>query len=208
MIPRWLLLVGGAALAGTGFVLYSRSSWPASLPGRKITNVPAGDDGWVAVPPADLARAANLDLQTYTLARIIGSEFDSGRPIEKIAIGHVVKNVARQRGWTISQMATFTTKYGDQGLFGSQEHGRFASTARDPTDRDVAVAQVVLRGGDPTGGADKFFDPETQDILHARRPDAYVSAAEIFRTWTAEGRKVFTMLGVRANKLALFRPVS
>lgn len=219
----WLL--AGFALLGIAVALGRRAgpraaastaaryAYPSFVRNRKVTNASANSDGWVTVSPRDLARQAKVDPETYALARSIGSEWASGTAAEKAAIAWAIINRARQRGWSVEKLSTFTSREGDRGLFGSQEHGRNHSTARDPTDRDIYVATMVLAGRwpDETGGATKFFDPVTQDILHRQwqrgeRAVRYRSAAEIIAKWTGEGNVLLPPPpGVDPQKLALFR---
>lgn len=216
---RRLLLWGGGLLLTGGLAAYVElrrrgmlaAGFPSFVSDRKVTNAEAGQDGWVRTPPALLASTAGRDVETYTLARFVGSEWASGNFVEKLAIAWSILNEARRRSWSLLRMATYTRKYGDQGLYGSQEHGRFASTARDPSEKDIYIADGIKSGAfrDPTHGATKFFDPEDQNILHARRPDIYpLDAAGIIAKWTKEGNVAYTIPGTNAGKLILFRPAA
>ena len=192
-------------------------AYPSYIRGRKVTDAEAGDDGWVRASPADLARRAGVDIYTSTLARILGSDWSSGTAMEKSLIAFMVLNRLRRRqraypnaGWTLLKMATHTGDYGDRGLYGSQEHGRYASTARDPTDRDVYVATMVLSGRWPdlTRGADQWFDPESQRKLRAKKPHLYRTPEEMVTRWTANGRqRVYANPpGVSTEKMVMFGP--
>lgn len=233
-----VILAAVVALAAIGIAAGSRRkgsglfqetapmfAYPSFVRGRKVTNARADSDGWVRKPQAELAREAGeamglpgpLDLSTYTLARFLGSEWASARSREKASIAWCIVNRLRLRrraypnaGWTMLRMATKTTRHGDRGLFGSQEHGRYASTSRDPTDKDVYVASMVLSGAWPdlTGGANQFFDPATQRAMHRRKPHLYKTPEELIASWTASGRQEVypTPSGVRANELVMLGP--
>jgi hypothetical protein len=130
--------------------------------GRKLTSSTLVN-GTVQETPADLAGKASavvgrtVSVEAYALARMIRSEAGSQNGTHKIAVAWVARNDARSHGWSL----LFTLSYdrNDKGgkLFGTQAGGRY-STARDPYEDDLKVAEAVLSGDadDPTGGAVKF----------------------------------------------------
>jgi hypothetical protein len=119
--------------------------------------------------PAELARQAGLELETYALARMIASEEgNSSREVQAL-VGHAVNNAARASGTTIAAKLLRAKLPAHSGRFGTQrniEEGtagyngsdRFASTATDPYEGHAAVAQGVLNGSIPdlTNGATQF----------------------------------------------------
>lgn len=209
MTSRWLWLgLGGASALYIFSKLGKPSGFPSFVSKKLITKSKRDAEGFVLDKPADLAKQAGLDIETYTLARFLGSEYSSGNFTEKAGIAWAIRNRARQRGWTLLRLATETTKYGNRGLYGSQEHGRFASTSRDPTGRDAYVAAQVLAGAvpDPTGGSDKFFDPQAQTALHKTKPELYRSVADLIAKWQGEGSEIVRVSGTDSSKLVFFRP--
>ena len=194
----------------------SSGTFPSYATDAPVTNARAGDDGWVRVAPRDLAAQARVGVEYYTLARVIDSEMANGSPLEKTAIGWAIVNEARRRGWSLLRLATNTSRHGDLGLYGSQEHGRYMSTARDPSSRAVYIATMILDGhwGDPTGGANQFFNPEVQRRKHAQYPCPNVRNARgacydppevIAQRWSAGGREVVVLAGTRQDQLWFVR---
>lgn len=223
-----LWLLGGILAGAIGLLVWTSRrrkgaafTLPSFIKNVKVTSGIADSEGWVQATPKDLARqAGGVSVETYTLARFLGSEYASGSPLARASIAWAILNTlkkrqtvgtgaGRDRAWTLLRMATFTAKHGDRGLYGSQEHGRFASTARDPTDADLYIANMVLTGAwkDPTGGADQFLDPKTQRILHERKPDIYKSVEDVLANWlgTKGTREPFVVPGTDGDKLLFVR---
>jgi hypothetical protein len=141
---------------------------------RKVTRCPVGSDDFVPCPPEQLRAAAErimrdsdgwsrfkkLPLDTYSLARNIRSEHDSGTVEAKVAIAEAVYNEARRRGTSVTRLLLINS--GSKPLYGRQRQGRFAGTSRDPTVGDVLIADFVLRGksDDFARGATKFLHPK------------------------------------------------
>lgn len=207
------------APSGPASVLFT---YPSFATDRAVTNAPVGPDGFVRAEPRALAAQAGVGVETYTLARFLGSEWASGSAIEKAAIAWSIVNKARQRGWTILRMAT-TVVYGprgdktvwDSGLYGRQDMqawrpgaNRYAATARDPTGKDLYVASMVLGGAwpDVTRGGDQFFDPRTQARLHERDPETFDAPADVIARWTHDGRQVRSIPGTDASRLLVIGP--
>lgn len=191
-------------------------AYPSFITKHAVTHAPADDTGWVTTPPRDLARAAgNLDVETYSLARAIGSETGgSASALEKAAIGWSLVNRAKARGWTVTKLATNTSRFGNRNLYGSQEHGRVMSTARDPTDADVYVATMLLSGEwpDPTNGSTAFFSPRAQRVLHEQwvrdeRTTRYQTPEEIVESWREDGLEPVVVAGIDPERQTFFRPV-
>jgi hypothetical protein len=129
------------------------------LRGSKATNAPySKTTGAVNVPPETLAAQAGVDVDTYSLARMISSEEGRSSNAVKAAVGWAAMNHANASGKTIT--ATLTQNKNHQGLYGTQVGG-YASTALDPYEGDIAIANAILTGAypDPTGGADQFDRP-------------------------------------------------
>lgn len=129
---------------------------------RKVT--------YIAEDPAELARTAGLDLDTYALARMLASEGygDTKDHPEETRKGRAVAAVAQAqialrakggaRGLRLALLGSFLVA--NRGRFGSQG-GRYASTRHAPTKWHVQVAQAVIRGELPniTANATQFLDP-------------------------------------------------
>lgn len=129
----------------------------------RITSSTAGSDGAVSPLPAALLEQArrkvpDLDLNTYTLARVVASEFGSGPYPAQLAIADADATRARTAGRSIHNHATGGgTTYGRQGY-----NGRPVSTSLDPTMDHVAVARAALASPGFARGATFYFDPRTQ----------------------------------------------
>jgi hypothetical protein len=152
------------------------------------------NDNEVDVDPASLASDAGLDLDTYTLARMISSEEGNSSNIKQVAVAWVAKNNAQALGSSIFEYAT-------DGSFGRQTGGigsRPVSTWEDPYEGHVTIAKGVIAGtfADPTGGARHFVAPRTQDKLHAANPDKYKSYADVDASWQSGGSQKIVVDGI------------
>lgn len=158
------------------------------------------DDGLVDGNPIDLATAAGLDLDTYSLARALSSEHGQDPDAYLVAVGWAIRNYAGEKGSSI--FAVLTDGAGDAGdwLYGEQKAAagtKYASTSQDPYERHLTAAVAVVSGAtpDPTGGAAHFFSPRTQDKLAAKAADGdaryakYLGrdAASVDARWRAPG---------------------
>lgn len=207
-----LLLFFGARLLRRPGGLYVI---PSEVGSARVGPRTEEQDGWILTSPTDLARAARLDLRVYTLARFIASEAGRASALEKAAIAWSIVNAARRKQRSLLSLATFT-RQGDRGLYGRQYHGRFASTHADPTAQDRYVAERVFSGAwpDPTGGADQFFSPGQQRLLHARTPcpqasgPCWDSPEAVLARWIGDGRKqVVVVADVDPERQVFIRPV-
>jgi len=152
--------------------------------------------------PADLAASANLDLDTYTLARVISSEEGNSPVAHQLAIACATKNLADKYGAGIFDIAC-------DGSFGKQSGGvgsRPVSTWTDPYQGHVEIAKAVLSGaaGDVTGGAYQWVAPRAQDALHARDPDKYKSFAAVNAERLQGGLRPVSIAGVDPKLLVMY----
>lgn len=147
--------------------------------------------------PEDLAASANLDLQTYTLARVISSEEGNAPILYWVCVAWVARN---------NSFDDDIFGYATDGSFGRQGVGRPVATSEDPYQGHVKVAQGVLTGqiADPTNGARYFVAPRTQDILHARDPVKYKSFADVDAKRIAAGLKRVTPEGIDSKLLVFY----
>jgi hypothetical protein len=186
--------------------------------GKRLTRSTYGVDGVVARDPQSLAdeaygvQAPSTDAQAqrrlnaYALARMISSEEGPASNLIKAAIGSVALNWARRRGRSISEILLSAKNDAHDGRFGTQrdidrESGnfnksdRYASTALDPYEGDLVIAEGLLDGtiGDPTGGAIQFD-----------APPAFKSAADaerVAQNRRDEGRTQVYVDGIDAAEL-------
>jgi hypothetical protein len=125
--------------------------------GRRLTSTSLDGDGNISETPVALATAAGQTMgrevspDAYTLARIADSEHPTGDIREKAAIMQVCINDAAAHGWSIEYCATVGKGYGSQA-------GRRYSTARDPYEATLILAEAVLSNGipDETRGSTHF----------------------------------------------------
>jgi hypothetical protein len=155
----------------------------------------------IAENPADLAASANLDLETYTLARIISSEEGNSPLASQVAIAWACRNNTSE-GSGIFEWAT-------DGSYGKQWGGianRPCSTWQDPYEGHVTVAKGVMSGAfpDPTGGAKQWVAPKTQDILAARDPSKYKPFAQVNAARIAGGLRQVNPDGVDPALLVFY----
>lgn len=109
----------------------------------------------VLVAQAGTALERQVLPDDYALARMLRSEYGNGPVPAKIAMAWVALNDARALGRSLIATLNAGTRGGV--WFGSQSGGRY-STAQDPYENDLAIAEAVNAGqlADPTGGAVKF----------------------------------------------------
>jgi hypothetical protein len=173
--------------------------------------------GIVDEDPERLAASAGLDVDTYALARLISSEEGNSSPLEKLAVGWAAWNA---HGPDIA--AALTAGKGDadehfkeQGYSYTSAPGKtskaaaYASTARDPHEDDVKLAQGIVAGTlpDPTGGATNFFRPGLEDKLFAAGKVSRDGAA-VIADWTSGGLAPVDVPGIDPGELAFFRKVT
>jgi hypothetical protein len=180
-------------------------------------------EGIIWTPPLELAAAADVDVETYALARCLASEHAADPTPYLRAVGWAVKNKARER--RVSLLVQLTDGAGERGdgYFGEQKAKagtKYASTARDPHERHIEVAREIVYEAIPdfTGGATHFFSPRAQDQLAAKaaagdeRYAKYLGkdAAFIFASWSAKGlypggAVAVVPPGIDGNRLTLWR---
>lgn len=153
--------------------------------------------GEIAENPDDLAKSAGLDLQTYTLARVISSEEGNSPVAYWAAIACATLN---------NSIAGDVFSYATDGSFGKQGPGRPVSTAQDPYEGHVKIAQAAIAGQipDPTKGARYWVAPRTQDVLHLRDPSKYKSFADVNASRLAAGLKRVEPDGIDPNLLVFY----
>lgn len=154
----------------------------AIVKGDRLTHAPYDKEtGLVPGTPEELAAAAGLDVETYSLARMIASEEGRSNNTIKAAVAWAIRNKAELLGRTITDHLTRTVEPSHRGQYGtfilldkSSSHyredskgnpiqgDRDASTANDPYSGDAQIADAVLSGRIPdlTGGANQFDRPK------------------------------------------------
>lgn len=132
-----------------------------------------------------------LDMQTYIMARNIGSEAGSrATGAEKLVMGEALIHRARQSGKTFAQIALYN------GTRFAAQLGRnpAVATARDPFWEDIVAAELVMSGasGDLGRGATHYFAPNGMDAL--KRRGGSRDRFELYDEWTS-GRDLLTWVG-------------
>ncbi len=177
--------------------------------GKRLTYTTLDDNGDCQTSPQDCAAQASaalgidtVDVDAYSLARMLASEEESATPTTKAALAWVALNVAAARGTTITMLVTTDVNAHGDGLYGHQA-GRWASTASDPYEQDLNVALNCLAGStpDPTGGAVHFFRPTLQDKLFSLGK-VRATAAQVDTNWGGNG---FTVPGVDSG-ITFYKP--
>ncbi len=152
--------------------------------GARVTHAPANDVGIVEDAPEDLAVEAGVSLNVYALARNLASEEPHSDPTTKAAIAWCCVNEAARRGSTVSAVLLKAKRSEADGRFGSQKDkdpdspnyqksDRYATTALDPYDAEITIAQGVLDGTieDFTGGCQQY-----DRAAGEKNPDAIAAA--------------------------------
>lgn len=165
--------------------------------------------GIVQTRPAELAEASGVPLDVYSLARMTSSEAGNKGADAKVALCWATRNAAGSRGAIFAKLTgsrgPASGKYSRQNVTG----GKWASTAIDPYEDDVRIAQAVLEGRvpDPTGGATNWFSPAAQDALARRGEKGYTKdAATVAAEWRARGLEPVTIAGIDRATLTFWRP--
>lgn len=126
-----------------------------------------------------------LDLQTYIMARNIGSEAGSSATgAEKLVMGEALIHRARQDGKTFAQIALFNgTRFGAQ--LGKNPA---VATARDPFFEDIVAAELVMSGasGNLGRGATHYFSPNGMDFMK-RTGKGTRDRFDLYDEWTSGG---------------------
>jgi hypothetical protein len=126
-----------------------------------------------------------LDLQTYIMARNIGSEAGSSATgAEKLVMGEALIHRARESGKSFAQIALFNgTRFGAQ--LGSNPA---VATARDPFFEDIVAAELVMSGasGNLGRGATHYFSPNGMDAMK-RRGAGTRDRFALYDQWTSGG---------------------
>jgi hypothetical protein len=226
-MPWWAALGGGViVLVGLG---KGASVIAPGIKGRILNGPIAGrattinpETGLISVGPGTLASEAKLDLDVYSLARMMSSEHGNQADAYLVAVGWAVRNEAKRKGITITKLVTDGAGGGGSGYYGQQKAKagiKYVSTAIDPRKRHVDVA-LKVRGApssaDPTGGATNFYSPKAQDALAKKAAEGdprYVKyagkdAAAIEKSWSGRGlQHAKTPAGVDPRELTLWRYV-
>ena len=193
---------GGAFAVVTGILTVTY----VTLAARKASGVkPDGDLG--ATDPERLASAAGLSLSIYALARVLASEENKGRLKEKTAIAWVVRNEAAARNKTIAEVV-LRADTAHTGTFGSQNQGRFVSSAKSPSAEDITIARAVLGsdGPDPTLGARQYDHPKAQDALVASGAGGYRFDADELAQRRLVNNVMVVVDGIDPRRLRFWRP--
>lgn len=173
--------------------------WPAWYPkvigfgGRPSASVVSSGcatvGGNVQCRPVDMAKAAGVSFEVYTLARYMASEVGSGPAAEKLAVGEAALNRAALEGISITKLLVYrqASTHPNYGYYGpinvrntagklTAPYGRWAATSKDPTRGDLALAAGLIsgelrgfnKGADDQDGVEYFDDP----VGHVRREGA------------------------------------
>lgn len=202
-----VVLLGGLQLTG---LLTVSDLEDLGTRGARLTNFPVDPSlGYVSQTPAECAAAAgNLDIDVYSLARMIRSEEGRSDVASKTAVGFAAVNRARRAGQSVTALLTMG-RTGD-GHYGPQNTGgRYAATEQDPYEGDAAIAAICLGGyaDDPTFGAELFDRPKLQDLLLARGTPGYSQGAQgIANARVAAGYELVAATGVDVSELRFWRP--
>jgi hypothetical protein len=185
------LLAGGAAAGFVAWWLLGQSddggaigeasqllndALNAIVKGAKLTHAPYDKTtGVVPGSPAELAAQAGVDVEVYSLARMIASEEGRSSNVIKAAVAFAAINRATSKGEGITALVTRALVPSHSGSYGTQrnidpnkggdpENGpsdRYCSTANDPYAGDADIAGQCYTGvlDDFTGGAVEFDRP-------------------------------------------------
>jgi hypothetical protein len=163
--------------------------------GSRLSRSTVTDAGVVEQTPASLVTQAErvlggqrVELDLYTLARVIGSEGGSMPPAQLLVIGDCDLNKARAKGVSVTDHATARSlRYGKQGSVTSTGAKRPVATTRDPYIRHLRAAQLLTNNSGARGvslGGVQYFDARTQLAMWAKGDASYMHPLDILRKWT------------------------
>jgi len=163
--------------------------------GRRVTNAPhSKTTGTVPGTPDSLAAVAGVDVEVYSLARNIASEEGNSSNETQAAVGWATLNYANAVGKSVTALLTQAKYPPHSGSYGTQRNievgtpngpnpatgfmggsDRYASTALDPYEGHIAIAQGVIDGTIPdvTNGATQYDRPAGES-----NPDAIAASRE------------------------------
>lgn len=206
----WLaiaFLLGGLQLSG---LLTVSDLEDLGTRGARLTKFPVDPSfNYVPQSPAECAAAAgDLDVDVYSLARMIRSEEGRSNVASKTAVGFAAVNQARSAGKSLTALLTMGNT--GRGFYGPQNSGgRYAATDQDPYEGDAAIAAICLGGyaTDPTFGSELFDRPKLQDLLLARGTTGYSKGSQgVADARVAAGYELVAATGVDVSELRFWRP--
>lgn len=197
MWKRWVLACG--ILAVTWWLMSGDVPLLAMLRhfigrGRRLTLTELDDNSDITESTEELTAGAakvlgrDVDSDAYTLARIADSEHPTATLREKAAIMQVAVNDANKHGWSIGYTATTSKGYGRQS-------GRRYSTAKDPYEQTLTLAEAVLAGevADETRGSTHF--------VHTTGFGSFIAYLSLAAKWRDE----MGIVPVKLDGIASFR---
>jgi hypothetical protein len=120
----------------------------------------------------------SFSFKAFLLGTLSASEYNNGSDQLKAAVQHATLNWERSNrwGWTLEKMLIPDGQFGEQA-------GRYASTSKAASLRDIEIAEKVLAGkfSDPTEGAIQFDAPRTQRIMNKLKPAQYKPPEKVAR---------------------------
>jgi hypothetical protein len=176
--------------------------------GDKATAETIGQYVIVDEAPQDLADAAGLSLDVYSLARMIASENGSASAATLLALAESTRNEAERRGGSVTALLTRSSVAAAQGKYSEQAAGKWASTRLDPLGRHVEAARQALdERTNAFAGAVDFFDPSAQDKGQQGTHKLRKTSEQYIADRAAEGLAwIGDVDGVNAYHLMLFAP--
>jgi len=188
------------ALLAIGIALILFSLWQWKTPPKAVIEMV---QGIVPDDPQDLADAAGVDLETYSLARVGQSEEGLSSDRAKVAVMYACRNHANKKSQTITEIVTRgnpkRTDFAQaDGHYGRQGIHPYCSTIAAPKPGTLALAATVISGDaiNEIGVAEYWDNPIAQDALHLANPTEYKSSADIAAAREAKGLKMVTIDGV------------
>jgi hypothetical protein len=154
----------------------------------------------------------------YSLARVIQSEEGSAREGVRRGVAWATRNEAFNRGVSITALVLYAKDPATNGKYGSQNEGRYCSTANEPTKANRALAESVLaqpRSADPTGGAVQYDSPKAQRYLARKKIKGYVRAdgspvtpEDVAAKRRAAGKRLVLIDGVPEEEFRMWASVA
>lgn len=152
-----------------------------------------------------------VPVNVFILATLIASEAEDQPDNAKVAIAYAAltklkKERQKKPDMTLANLLMSPVKGKGGGKLGGQR-GRYASTARPPSERDIEIIEKIADGEipNPTPGAFMWDDPNTQDA-QARRGEVDHDSKDIAAR--REGSQLVSMNvpGVSPRDLRMWKP--
>lgn len=154
-------------------------------------------------PPEKLAKAAGVDVDTYSLARAAYNEERS--TLGRTAVMFAIKNMAKRQGISPTRLVTRAVGKDKKplkhdGFYARQNAGgKYCASFNRPDSATIELAKKVQAGqvANPVGAAVQWDNPVAQDKMFKSGTKGYTKdSKQVAADRIAAGRKLVTVAGL------------